>query len=93
VELDGPSYFVAVADVDEASSVALRAAGAPVVSGLRVEGSVRAYMCRDDGEAPAGMRADPYWVVCGPDESGAVAGWQVSIDVSDAAVGPDDLEP
>jgi hypothetical protein len=89
VELDGPSCSVAVTDVHEAASLALRAAGAPAVSGLRVGDSARAHMRRDDDEAPPGMRADPYWAVCGPAEPGAVPGWRVLIDVSNAAVGPD----
>jgi hypothetical protein len=85
VELPGPEYFVATDDPSDARATALRAAGDPVVSGLRVDGLQPACMRNADEDAPPGMRSDPYWVMCTPEEPGAVSGWLVQINVEGAS--------
>ena len=88
VELEGGGYLVQAVeglDAEGAGRVAMEAAGAPAIEGLRVasvEGGV--WMVQADDEAPAGFGGDPYWVICDADEPGAVSAWKVVIDFENA---------
>jgi hypothetical protein len=72
---------VAGLTAEAAGAIAVEAAGAPAIEGLRVA-SVEdgVWMVEDNDEAPAGMRGDPYWVVCEEHERGAVPAFRVRLD-------------